>query len=145
MELKKVRKELQQVESRLMIFEDKIKSPKMQKQTSYQRSVQNTPTSKNTPDATTKRQKINIRNLVDKEKMRRSPSREDTNSLLASIHSVGKTCVKKQSYALIAMSKPAQNSGQPWIQINYKNRKSIGKRLNFTAESEQLGRKILFP
>lgn len=144
MELKKVREELQQVESRSMMLEDEIRSLKSQKQAPQQRPAQNTPASEKTPDATAKRQKVNNSKVVDEEEIRGSQSREDTSSPPASIHPVGKPRAEKQSYASIAMSKPAQNPEQPWTQVNHGNQKSIGKRPRSTVESEQLGRRILF-
>lgn len=145
MELEEVRDELQQVESRSMMLEDKIESLKTQKQAPQQRPAQNTPASEKTPDAATKRQKVNNSKSVDEEEMRGSQSREDTSSPPASIHPVGKPRAEKQSHASIAMSKPAQNPEQLWTQVNYGNRKSMGKRPSSTVESEQLGRRILFP
>ncbi len=145
MELEKVKEELQQVESRSMMLEDKIKSLKTQKQAPQQRPTQNTPASEKTPDATTKRQKVNNSKSVDKEEMRGSQSREDTSSPPALIHLMRKPREGKQSYSSIVMPKPVQNPEQPWTQVNYRNRKLMGKRSSSTVDSEQLVRRIFFP
>ena len=58
---------------------------------------------------------------------------------------IDKQVVKKQSYASVAASRPAQTPENPWTQVKYKNRKLNAQQASLHANGEHLGRRILFP
>lgn len=79
-----------------------------------------------------------------KPKKRTSKASREKITTPSQIHPPANPPKRKRSYAMVAVTKPAQTSNQPWAKVSYRNWKNIIVKPQ-VVKVEQRRRKILFP
>ena len=116
-ELKRVNGRLDQIEARSTTSVNEITVSEAQKMVATQRSTQDTTKTQDTP---------------------KTPMEPTAPGSSQPVH-----LEKQRSYATVATAKPVEAPSQPWIKVSYESRRNESKKPS--AQSEQRGRRILFP